>query len=492
MATLDRLPAEVIDEITQSVSFGDTCSLRLTNRNLEEKATSSAFKARFEEKNVEMTESGLRQFAQVVEHGSLSHRLKHLTLVAPFYQTNALSDEIDDGEIRTPSQLQVLGPNDMLEIVVARMSSTDKGRMESDLEELYEHEEELQILQKNNLDLALLGQAFSSLGKYGITLDTVVAELVLYQEDSATSMLPLYSPSEEIAWAAAAHHAKLILGLLTDGVLNVKHLNLFNSSRMVGTSLAVCDLGTINFNSSRSAVRKLESLSLSLSEEEQHLITTQEDRYGRACFRGFAQMLQSCENLRELDIADYCVECVEDIAERGPKQSRGILHALNQAELPKLQDLTLQGFYLDHNQLEAVLHRRRTVRKLTLRCICLVQGNLGEALDYFAQETGLEEIHLDSMFSPGRVQFEGPWVDDRVKDNPIRKGYDGLQAHWQRGGCDGTVQYKVFPNNDPPPHNAAARDWFQDLENWYGPPERLCSRARHLLQPEEMWRAEDF
>ncbi|SMQ48327.1 unnamed protein product [Zymoseptoria tritici ST99CH_3D7] len=482
--SLQELPQEIFDEILQLLPLHDTCSLRLVNRALAFVATDTDFKARFRAKTVEMNETGLRRFAKAMKCGGLSLLLRDLTLAAQVYDINTLSDEIDDKQISSFGPDTPYASDGTLQHVIQPLGPEELKKMEADMEEMDKQDEELQKFQESKMDAFLLGAAFSGLDKHGIALDSIRAEVILYQQDSSTPVLPLWGFDDQPTWAAANYLTQVILNSLNLSDFHVEKLDLFNSDRMVGCSLAIDALSKVKFSNSRSALRNLKCLSLSISEGYDATAEELDPAY----FEGFAGLLRSCSNLTHLDLADYRLAMYkhEDNPELYLLQSRGIVQALNEAQLPKLQILKLQGFHINEEQLLSIIQARHTLHQLSLRAIHLQGGRFQPVLDYCTQDTKLKDILLDSLFNQGKLQFSPPWAIDKSIENPTYDGYVDLKAHWRRGPDAGKIEYTIYGGGI---RNVTELNWEQNIENWYGPHPDGQSRARHLLRPEEIWRA---
>ncbi|SMR48107.1 unnamed protein product [Zymoseptoria tritici ST99CH_1E4] len=482
--SLQELPQEIFDEILQLLPLHDTCSLRLVNRALAFVATDTDFKARFRAKTVEMNETGLRRFAKAMKCGGLSLLLRDLTLAAQVYDINTISDEIDDKQISSFGPDTPYASDGTLQHVIQPLGPEELKKMEADMEEMDKQDEELQKFQESKMDVFLLGAAFSGLDKHGIALDSIRAEVILYQQDSSTPVLPLWGFDDQPTWAAANYLTQVILNSLNLSDFHVEKLDLFNSDRMVGCSLAIDALSKVKFSNSLSALRNLKCLSLSISEGYDATAEELDPAY----FEGFAGLLRGCSNLTHLDLADYRLAMYkhEDNPELYLLQSRGIVQALNEAQLPKLQTLKLQGFHLNEEQLLSIIQARHTLHQLSLRAIHLQGGRFQPILDYCTQDTKLKDILLDSLFNQGKLQFSPPWAIDESIENPTYDGYVDLKAHWRRGPDAGKIEYTIYGGGI---RNVTELNWEQNIENWYGPHPDGQSRARHLLRPEEIWRA---
>ncbi|GIZ49487.1 hypothetical protein CKM354_001251700 [Cercospora kikuchii] len=514
------LPPEIVEQVVTQLPLYDIGSLRLTSRILACNATQDHFKANFYSKSVELTERSLQRFAVAATAGGLVHKLRHLTLVAPVYNTLELEANINRSAIPIPKW-----DNDgMLErITLENVADEDLQEMVQELETLRQQRSEHSLFTDRGGHVALLSQALGKLKADGFSLQAMTAEVAVYRIDATTPLLPIYGGGWKHIWAAAKTALEAIFGSVARCGLQVQRLNLFNSSRMVRCSIS-CDKFTyLDFDSAQLGefLNSLESLSVSISDriiDVNDMESMDQEDYSSALevdsgatwvpedeilrearneqnFAGLAKMFSKCHNLRQLDIAHCDLDISYDVTHA---QQEGILSALQEANLHSVAKVTLQGFDASEQQLFGVLHSLSGLRSITLRIMTLCHQDLGwdALLDYCTKR--LDEVSLDGLFNPRILLFKPPYAI--FEASQLRNGQRvALKAHYKRGVTTYPtalrgVEIATSPKIDYIVYEGVLRDsvaqraWKRDLNNRFGPPgygAEAC--VRDHLRPEEIW-----
>ncbi|KJX94390.1 F-box domain protein [Zymoseptoria brevis] len=92
------LPAELLEEIVQSLELNDVCNLRLTASGIASQIARGSFRAHFKSKSVKVSCEDFRCFAIVTQPNWLGCTLEHLTIVGSPQEDNEAC-ESDDSEI---------------------------------------------------------------------------------------------------------------------------------------------------------------------------------------------------------------------------------------------------------------------------------------------------------------------------------------------------------------------------------------------------------
>lgn len=512
--SLQDLPPELIGSIVVLLPLQDVCVLRLAGKQMASKATQKHFKAKFRTKHLEVTKSRLHLFRSLAESDGLVSLLKDLTLIEPVYNTHELEALLKDNMTDTA----VLDDDGrFVEMGDKELTADELHSVERDLEVLRQKRKEQLEFQQCGEAVELLSQAFINLAKHGTKLHRIQTEVVVYRDDAVTQLMPLYGGSWKYIWSAAASLTSLLFSSLAISGLFTETLNLFNSSRMQRCSLSCNELSTVDYSSTglRKSLARLEALSLNISDKV--IVRSDKDkersednrspydlsqRQGyrpkeevleeakqEINFAGLLSLLETNNQLKELNLLRYTLHYVDN--EVTHAHCRGILGALENASLPMLQKLTLQGFDITEHQLLSTLQAHRSLKTVSLRYIHLLEGSFHPILDYCTLEASIEEVELDSLFEPEIVIFENSRAPrtDATGAQPVC--YPNAHYQWSRNRPNGAADFRIkyHLRHGRTMDTPTIRNWRQDLKNRLGPPRYgKPSCVRNHLRPEETWR----
>lgn len=474
--SLQSLPPELTERVVVLLDIPDISSLRLTNKCLASKTAQKYLKARFRTKTVELTEQRLCSFVAMTASGGLGCLLQDLTLVAQVYNPLELTTRLEEKDAKVAKldddgQFVGLGFRDLTE--------EELRQTRLDREVLQTRRAEQVDLQRHRRDVELLGQALANLAEHGASLRMLRTEVEIYKDDTTTPLLPLFGGDWKPIWAAAASVSHTLFAALAACDLPVQSLDLFNSSRMLRCSLSCNELNNVDFSSGGlgSSLGQLVKLSLSISEE-----TTQESNCA-----GLRCLLRTCPNIRKLDLAHFSLDYVA----YADTQCGRILTALGESSLPRLQDLSLQGFTITENELYTTLQGFRTLRSLLLRYIKLTNGTFKRILDYCTMEAAMEQLELDSLFQSRIVQFGPPWAVQKSGPDNLPVGYPRSCAFYWRSldsAASSRIEHHMYQGHTL--DSSSIKVWSQDLKNRFGPlPENgKPSCLQPYVHPEQTWR----
>lgn len=510
--SLQDLPPELVERVAALLPLHDVCALRLTERAIASKATPEHFKTCFHTKRLEVTESRLRSFVGLTECNGLVCLLKDLTLIQPVYNTLELEARLKND---STEEVELDDDGGFVELDYRNMTVDETNRMEQDLDTLRHRRKEQLEFQSESTASKLLGKAFANLAKHGTALHRLQVEVLIYQDDAVTPLVPLYGGSWEQIWSSAARISKLVFLSLATSYLSIKSLNLFNSSRMQRCSLSCNELNEVNYGSDDPPfpLDKLEALSLNLSDRTEaqnkvgqvgsqdnqashHLEQTEDnesDGVGKeevSDFAGLRTLLQASSQLKELDLLRYALRHATQ--ESTARHCQGFLDTLNDANLPMLQKLTLQGLDITANQLLNVLQAHKTLRIISLRKVTLSKGKFKPILEYCTSgSSSIDEVELDSLFESDILIFGTSRAPSNTLIRADCTSYPGAYHHWLRdlsiGAADSQIEYRMRRGRTM--DTSAIRNWRQDMRNRHGPPQYAKpSCIRNLLRPYETWR----
>jgi hypothetical protein len=466
--SLRALPSKLIERIVVLLPLSDICSLRLANRHLASNTAQKYFKASFRTKRVQITEKQLGSFVAVTAFGGLGCLLQDLTLVAPVYNTLELSARLEE---KATDFVELDDDGQFAGREYRDMTEEELRQAGLDLVVLQERLATQLDMIRHQRDVELLSQAFSNLAANGASLHMLRLEVEIFKDDATTSLLPLFGGHWKPIWTSAAHASHTLFTSLANCDLQIRVLDLFNSTRMLRCSLSCSEFNNVDFAFVRlgGSFRHLTELSLRVSDH-----TVNRESYDEilnkltqvADFEGLRSLLRTCHNVQKLDLAHFSLRYVNN----SNTSSQGVLQTLAESELPSLQALALQGFRTTGDELVALLQKFKTLRSLSLRNIVLTQGGFQRMLDYCTMSANMEEVNMDSLFAPDLVQFEPPYVVRSTAPRSLLAGYPDSRASYRRTSDDATShRIKARIRSGRTLDAGYIRSWRQDLKNRFGP-----------------------
>jgi hypothetical protein len=417
---------------------------------------------------VQTTEKQLSSFVAVTAFGGLGCLLQDLTLVAPVYNTLELSARLEE---KSTDFVELDDDGQFAGREYRDMTEEELRQAGIDLVVLQERLATQLDMIRHQRDVELLSQAFSNLAANGASLHILRVEVEIFKDDATTSLLPLFGGHWKPIWTFAAHASQTLFASLTTCDLQIRGLNLFNSTRMLRCSLSCNEFNNVEFAAIRlgGSFGHLRELSLRVSD---HIVNRDSDNeiLGKLTqvsdFEGMRSLLRTCHNVQKLDLAHFSLRYVNHTN----TSSQGILQTLAESELPSLQALTLQGFSTTGDELVALLQKFKTLRSLSLRKIVLKQGGFQRMLEYCTINANMEELNLDSLLAPGLVQFEPAYVVRPSASRSSLAGYPNSRASYRRASGNATShQIKCQIRSGRTLDAGYIRSWRQDLKNRFGP-----------------------
>jgi hypothetical protein len=417
---------------------------------------------------VQISEKQLSSFVAVTAFGGLGCLLQDLTLVAPVYNTWELSTRLEE---KAADFVELDDDGHFVGREYRDLTEKELRQARLDLVVLQERRATQLDMIRHQRDVGLLSQAFSNLAAHGATLHMLRMEVGIFKDDTTTSLLPLFGGHWKPIWTSAAHASQTLFASLTTCDLQTRGLNLFNSTRMIRCSLSCSEFNNVEFAAVRlgGSFGHLRELSLRVSD---HIVNRDSDHeiLGRLTqvsdFEGMRSLLRACHNIQKLDLAHFSMRYVGDTNMR----YQCILQTLAESELPSPQALILQGLSTTGDELLALLQRFKSLRSLSLRNIVLTDGGFQPMLDYCTMSANMEEVNIDSLFAPGLVQFEPPYVVRSSAPRSSLAGYPDSRASYRRISVDATGhRIRARIRSGRTLDAGYIRSWRQDLKNRLGP-----------------------
>lgn len=513
--SVEDCPPEVIETIVEHLDLRDICSLRLSSRSLAANATQKHFKSYFRSKRLQLTEPALTNFVAVTMDGRLGRLVRDLTLTGVVYNHLELEHRVRERGLERDQDDQDSDDDSQWR----ELSEQELDHTASDLCLIRERQADQVIQYDSGVDAVLLSRAFGSLAKDGAFLESLTLEIEVYRDDPRTPCLPLFGGSWKQIWRSAAHVTQAAFSSLAASALPVQRLTLFNSDRMQRCSLACNELSDIDWTSRTlaSSLAGLRVLSLSLSDR---IITTsnmdaassgdphdewdwqqkieyrpkqallQEARQ-RGNFEGLAAFLSMCPKLEELSLHRFAMD---HRAEVSKVHNRGLLNALSNMRLPLLRKLELGGFETCEEDLLDILKRYPMLSSTILQTITLLKGTFRSILDFCTMEAEMEELRLHNLHEGCElVLFESPWAATH-KSGPAGGDYRWRAAHYLRRDAASLregqrVDYHTHGRLNRCMDTPMTRGVREDTMCKFGPPGRgLTASRRRWPVPQIMWR----
>ena len=513
---LEDLPPEILERTVVLLSLRDVCALRLSSRTLASKATQDYFKTFFTRKRVEVTELGLQKFVDCTAAGGLNSLIKHLTLVAPVYNTL----ELEFGLENKVTTAIVWAEDGSIEDTDSRDLTTEElSQMSMDLPILRTRQEAHAQFVASGGCVTLLAQAFDNLAKHNVALDLVATEVAVYRLDAVTPIPPLYGGGFKYIWQAASDVFHTLFGSIARAGLRVNRLDLFNGPSMHRCSLSCDQFTSVDFDAAAldACLGNLRSLTMSISDkvmkqsskepmslqdysssdpdvwEDNVFATDQElllEAERRGNFTGICSMLQRCKLLEDLTVSRYSLDWLNP--EISQAQTDGVLTALQDAASSSIRRLALQGFDAYEFQILGLLWALPNLECVSFRCITLLEGSQEgtswrDILDHCTEH--VDTVHLDTLRDTlgsviKELIFEPPHA---IKEERSKATYRRTLGVSDDQGKDARqVRYTLRQERYSRTPEVRARE--QGFKNEFGPPGYGGeAMLRDVFPPEEIW-----
>lgn len=479
MASLQHLPAELIDSITTYLSLPDLRAVRLTSRELGRKATGYYFKSFCRSKNVDLRVSDLEALADLLEPGSLAaSTLEDLCISGVSFVTKSLERTLRQktvpGDWADPMGVRrdALG-NSIGAKRVAVSSEEELRGLEAELERMKFELEELEVEQKEERDLEALKGLFEKVkANCGLKgLRRLKLDVVVFRDPERSRLEPAEGAMWPDVWKIAQRTLATVVKAVAECELGAEEFDVFGQR----DSCAVQVFDLSNLSDELGAFGGLKSLSLSTSNRVRlgrlpnsmdldpddwdtrrrgGLIRrpdparNPDDESNEADFTdernllGIARWLTQLPELESLDLhSTYVPEAGLDHSYPGHEPCV-LRHIASQGPRPNLKNLVLRGWSVEGDILLCLLKNSPNLQSLSLDQVALTSptSSWDSILDYLSRPTtSLAYLRLNNCFAdslrtyvrfwsdcPSRIEGTGDRGDD--VDRPAAGGGNALEV----------------------------------------------------------------
>lgn len=489
MATEDKstnnsfkdLPNEVLDLLLFHLDLASAKNLRLTSTSMAKRCEAPGFKRFFTNKEIELTEEGLRGIWALIIHPVFGPAVRNLTVVAVCYDASrwawAYRQATRNG--LTPKTSTALG---------AHQNLAQLGKM-------------LQL--RGNLKEWLVDEAAQSLTqifkKLG-SLSSLTLDTRTYQHPG--SDVPSLHLPEGVDWHAIWYEATRALKLVTKAMVKsrvaIETFSIFDGTAASPVSGKVQAkalhklaeyLNERDFVPSANAIRNLTlAFSTRTPKPRQTQLDAADDDDNLVCrplpshssrardplnFPGVADFLKLTPNLESLDLRMY------NTLDGSPHGYAKIFVAIAAGvRLRNLKRLVLRGIWTSEDALLRFLRCHPNIEALDLRDVHLVGANWEKTLSHFPKMRHLQNLHLENLWSTSERLLNLEPVDPIFDDGLRGPGHSfparrGTMVHTRDISMEEIRAGLVFKQLTGA-HGKGSRSlmgWMKHRRLMYGPPE---------------------
>ncbi|GIZ43375.1 hypothetical protein CKM354_000660500 [Cercospora kikuchii] len=509
MAALDKLPAELVENIVLSLTLHEICAFRLANRSIASKASQDHFRSFYRSKRVDVDEHGLKDFVVVTANGGMGCLIDDFTLTGLVYNSFYIQSQLRSGNVREDNWRAITEEE---RAALQRQLNTFKRREQA----------QMHFLQSEDAQ-RLLVKAFRNIvkGRAANRPLSLTLDLAVYRDDPLIRSTPLEGGSWRMIWQNAADTFQLVQDALDRTMLPVYKLRLFpvyGQSGQKRSSLACNEIGpVIKYSGLESCLANLRSLTVTYSDKS--ILSDDRDaelvdawdkaemarqRHGYrgllkqtleaadpSNFTGLLSFVQACHNLEELELHRY--RLTRGAGSTAHVQGDKMSHILfTRLTLPHLRDCRLRGFRASSDDTVNFLRRHR-LHKLLLKNFALSAGSYrvifdhctGDGADIEPGQPDLNRIEFEDLFEERSdefgvvrhnanrqwlVLFAGP---DQEHDSDVggKRGSNMIQR-WS-SGTKRPIQYTTQDSRDAPLQGNSTRfsEWQRAFSEEFGPPD---------------------
>ena len=356
---LSLLASELIEEIVSYLDFYDIASLRLTCRQLEQKASYGSFTLYFKRKNLNLTWDTLNTFADLTSRSTLAAHLQHCTI-------SGVARNHDISPVERADQLQMLttgltglkqhSKTASLKSLCLRVSTSVQ-----DDEMQYAHKELIPTQSWRAIWRA-------AIETFHLTMEAVIAANITIKEE-----LDLF---DSIKGCSLTYDTFIRFATITPSFRRI-----FGTLKVLKLSLSVPLQAVVEH-----------------SLEAEHAAQLQ-TRYSTLALQQLARALHHMPELENLDVHWYCIQRIQETFsyQSAASQSPGNEQHEGSRTSPNRQ-CTLRGLYLDSHNLLSFLKRIKAPH-IALRDIHLTTGTYIPIFSHI--QATRTSYHFDDL-------FEGP------------------------------------------------------------------------------------
>ncbi|KFY68855.1 hypothetical protein V496_00745 [Pseudogymnoascus sp. VKM F-4515 (FW-2607)] len=411
---LDGIPMEIVENIVTLLALSDTCSLRLTGREVSAKSSQGIFKSHFRNKTITTSSSEqLHRAVSMTQRHGFACLLEHLTLVGL-------------PKSRNPKDAAVL------------LGQTMK-----------------------NLRLGLAGGCLPS-------VSLVIEDGVKYEGHRLTKD----SSNWKSVWETAGECFVATMQALSASELPIESLDVFSSVTCCSLSLdRLATIGELNLSAS---LQQLKQLSMSLSHhmvyqlgrkeseesEEMQALATGERHTIAVC-----KFLQHCSPVLEnLHLHWYRLRTI-NLSNAISEEQHFFDRVAQSCRFPFLKRCILKGIRTSDATLISFL-RQVQLNSFEMEDVHLYSGEFRLVFDYLVKHMGqLEHVHLNDLWESKLIYFDAPGEPHFPGSEPPI-GPNTLT----RTGADARMPIKYQHSRGFALDTPKCNQWVRKRQVQYGPP----------------------
>lgn len=429
-ASLQSLPTELVERTVVLLDTNEVGFLRLTCRELRDKASQGSYLALFTHRSVDLTETGLKGLVNALNTSTLARQLRCLTLVGVWYSLSAnegIAPPKPPGKWAPPTQASAHARtchNGPARHKKKPASVVTQDRR--DWAQLRLLKAKHQYHAENGRYLEMLTDAFAAVKELAVGRGLESLKLGIMVQ----TWLDFRNTPDALRHTCAPEDISFLFATALDAVaasgLPIIHFDAFSDNRQC--SLSLKELAAYLTRSSPSVSlaafgSQLQSLAISFTAPFEGLMSSccecNERRYRRqgaappTChIHGFdftdaetsctyshslAALLALCPNLQNLHL--HCYERSKPDSDEDPDTST-FTHLASKLTLRNLQTCTLRGLALPESALLTFLRRHIHLRSLTLDNLNLTRpGRWSRILTHIqTHQTNLTHLSLTSLY----------------------------------------------------------------------------------------------
>ncbi|KAH8701638.1 F-box domain protein [Talaromyces proteolyticus] len=414
--TLEKVPTEILDDITTLLQFGDICSLRVVSRTIAAKCVHGKLKKYFANKTVEWTSTAqVQEFVQLTKPQWMGCFLQHLTIVGISPASTASSNQILLGNAL--DNLRLNSVHGGLQSIVLQVRGRDKKRN-------------------------------------------------IISSEKVRDWMSI--------WMTASRTFEIVCRALIDSALPIQKLDIFGS--IPRCSLACNSIAQVlDYTDLSKSLNRLKSLTLSLSHqvvEEAKRGSSESLPSDKSCVGDIWHLIKMCHQLESLELHWYNLHSVVKLNEVQREDRLFFTQVVQLDHLSQLRHFCLDGICTDEYTLLSFLKQAPQLCSVRMEDVDLKAGKFAPVFSYLTNNMPhLGQLYLDDLFESRLICFDGPGEPNfpsSATNGPnklIRIGND----------CQQPIRYRLMKGHSL--GSAQGLKYIRRKRLLYGPPDEYIANV---------------
>ena len=419
-SSLNGLPPELIDNITEYLDRIPVCNLRLTCKVLCYHINSSRFRSLIAVQKIDLTPESIERLRTIATHPQLRSAVQSLTVLAVVHDTSELDYMLRTRFRQAWGRQGALSLSKGVELTEEELEEARKTR-----ERLVTHIEEQEAAYQDESQMQLLAAALKGLGRL-----TVLALQGAVNQGLGDNVEPSSTRNWISVWIRASQVYRTVMQAMAISGIVVDALHIYEkSTRCSVPTWDVNDLMPALFAENFAKVaRGISSFPLSVSTrvltdypnvlnaraklleaDRAHLEGGSVTRLGSLSendpcavadgnYPGVARLLKQMQKLECLDLHFY-----KTLTGGSSSYAKVFTWIANDVMLESLQHVKLRGFYCDEAALLQFLHSHGALVTLELREIYLMSGSWTAIFVHLSTMPSIQQVTLQNIWPPGKA-----------------------------------------------------------------------------------------